>query len=201
VLHEVPVLGVDLEQVPVERSVRGPAHGCHHVEDLVGEAADGGDELECRAGVVPHHGAQRQQLLPTGVARRDRRSGVVVVAGRPRGGEAETARGQSVVEERLHPGQLVRRGLALSGRFAHDDAADGGMADEEAGVRGQRAVQAVEVVGRGAPVPRHALLQRLERHPFDAGQHPHQVVPVGRRQRRDGEAAVATDDGGDTVER
>ena len=53
------------------------------------------------------------------------------------------------------------------------------------------------------PVPRHAVAQRLERHALDPGQHAHEVVAVGGvgRQRRDGEAAVARERGGDAVQR
>ena len=47
------------------------------------------------------------------------------------------------------------------------------------------------------------VAQRLERHALDARQHAHEVVAVGGvvRQRRDGEAAVAGERGGDAVQR
>ena len=58
------------------------------------------------------------------------------------------------------------------------------------------------------PVPRHALLERLQRHALDPGQHPHQVVGIRRvdrtvtgRERRDREAAVAAHHGGHAVQR
>ncbi len=52
-----------------------------------------------------------------------------------------------------------------------------------------------------APVPRHAFGECGERHAFDAGQHPHQVVAVLGSERRDREAAVAADHGRDAVQR
>jgi hypothetical protein len=89
--------------------------------------------------------------------------------------------------------------LADSG-LAHHDAAQRRVPDEEPGVDGERAVEAIEVLAEGLPVPRHALGQRLERHALDARQHPHEVVGLARRQRRDREAAVAADDRRDAVQ-
>ena len=95
------------------------------------------------------------------------------------------------------PGDAWRRVASL----AHHDAADRRVADEEAGVDGERAVEPVEVLGRRRPVPRHTLCERLERHALDAGEHPHQVVAVPRPERRDREPAVAADHGRDAVQR
>ena len=83
------------------------------------------------------------------------------------------------------------------------------MPDEEARVGHQRAVEQVEVLGRGTPVPRHALLQALQRHPLHPRQHPHQVIGVGavdtgrtrRQQRGDRESAIATNHGGHPMQR
>ena len=65
----------------------------------------------------------------------------------------------------------------------------------------RRAVDAVEPLAEGVPVPRGARLQRVEGHAFDGGHHAHHVVDVLVGNRRDGEAAVAADHGGDAVER
>jgi hypothetical protein len=59
----------------------------------------------------------------------------------------------------------------------------------------------IEELGRGTPVPRHPLLQRFERHAFDARQHAHEVVGRLTEQRRDGESAVAGHHGGHAVQR
>ena len=63
-----------------------------------------------------------------------------------------------------------------------------------------RAVEPVEVVAEGLPVPRHALLERGERHALDLRHHPADVVGVLGPQRRQREAAVAADDRGDAVD-
>ena len=92
---------------------------------------------------------------------------------------------------------------ALVGLLAHHDAADRGVADHEPGVDAEPALDLVEVLGGRRPVPRHALAERLERHALDPRQHAHEVVAVGGvvGQRRDGEAAVAGERGGDAVQR
>ena len=92
---------------------------------------------------------------------------------------------------------------ALVGVAAHDDPADGGVADHQPDVHADLALEGVEVLGGRAPRPRHALAERLEGHALDPGQHPHEVLAVGGvvGQRGDGEAAVAGEHGGDAVQR
>ena len=87
------------------------------------------------------------------------------------------------------PGDACRRCRVVT----HDHATDRRVADEEAGVHREHAVEAVEVLSRRRPVPRHALRERLERHALDAGEHLHQVVAGARPERRDREAAVPAD--------
>lgn len=76
------------------------------------------------------------------------------------------------------------------------------VAHHEARVDGGPALQRVQVLAEGVPVPRRALLQRDQGHALHLGHHPPCVVrvlrPVGveRRQR---EAAVAARDGGHAV--
>ena len=67
------------------------------------------------------------------------------------------------------------------------------MPHQEASVDRERAVDAVEVLAEARPVPRHAFLERLERHALDAGEHPHQVLAVLGLERRDAEPAVPAD--------
>ena len=46
-----------------------------------------------------------------------------------------------------------RRGRAADGALAHDEPAQGRVADQEAGVDGDAAVEAAEPLAEGAPVP------------------------------------------------
>ncbi len=89
---------------------------------------------------------------------------------------------------------------SLRRALAHDDAPDRRVADEEARVRCERAVDAVEVLAERRPVPRHALRQRASGHAFDAGEHVQQVVAVLGGERRDREAAVPADHGRHAVQ-
>ena len=131
------------------------------------------------------------------------------MAGRPGAGEPEAPGSQAVAQQLLHLGHLVGRGLAFGGGGTHYHPTQRRVADQEPGVRHQRAVEPIEEAARGGPVPRQADLQALERHTLHPGEHAHEVVGVvgphggigGECQRGDGEAAVATDDGGDTVQR
>ena len=85
--------------------------------------------------------------------------------------------------------------------LAHGDSSQRRVADEEPGVHCERAVEAVEVLAKGLPVPWHAGGEGLEGHALDAGEHAHEVVGFARSQRRDREAAVAADDRRDAVQR
>ncbi len=208
VLHVVPVLRVHLQQVPVERPVGGGAHVAHQLERLARELAHLRDELERRAGELTDDAAQLDELVARRVSRRDGDARVVVVRRRPRRREPHPTGRDPEAQQALHLVELGGCRLARRRVVVHHDAAQRRMADEEAGVRHQRAVEPIEVLlGRG-PVPRHALLERLQRHALDAGQHPHQVVgirrvdrPVTRGERRDREPAVATHHGCHSVQR
>ncbi len=97
--------------------------------------------------------------------------------------------------------QLLLGRLRPDRRLAHHRPAHGRVTDEEAGVHHQPAVQPVQPVAVGAPVPVQAGLESLDRHPLDPCQHAHDVVGVLGRQRGDAEPAVAADDRGHPVER
>ena len=84
-----------------------------------------------------------------------------------------------------HLGDLLGRGLAADGVGAHDVAADGAVPDEEAGVDRDAALEPVEVLAEGLPLPVDALLERGERHALDLGHHPAQVVGVAVVQGRE----------------
>ena len=94
---------------------------------------------------------------------------------------------------------LVVGRLAADRVGAHHVAAQRAVPDQEPGVDRDPALEPAEVLAEGLPVPVDALLQRGERHALDLGHHPAQVVGVLGVQRREREAAVAADDGGDAV--
>ena len=83
-----------------------------------------------------------------------------------------------VAELGAHRGDLLRGGLAADRVGAHHVAADRAVPDEEAGVHRDLAVEPVEVLAEGLPLPVDALLERGERHALDLGHHPAQVVGV-----------------------
>ena len=62
------------------------------------------------------------------------------------------------------------------------------------------AVEAGQVFGEGIPLAVDSGLEGRQRHALDPGHHAPRVVAVARRQRSEGEAAVAGDDGGDPVQ-
>ena len=147
---------------------------------------------------------ERDDLVVGGVARRDHVPVGVVVGARPRRREAERAGFEALAEQRVHLGDFVVGSRAADTLRAHHDARrTARVANHEGGVDTEPAVDLVEVLGGGRPVPRHAFAQRFERHAFDPGEHPHQVLAVGGvvGERRDGEAAVPGERRGDAVER
>src|SRR6185437_14850332 len=75
------------------------------------------------------------------------------------------------------------------------------MTDHEAGVDGEFAVDAIQILAEGGPVPWHALLQALERHALHTREHGLQIGSVvgTTAQRGNAETAIATDDRGDSV--
>ena len=193
----------DGHDVPVDRALRGDRHVGHEIDGpLVELGPDLRDDLERRTGELSGDASELDELARGRVARRHHVAvGVVVGAGIGRG-EPEATRAETVAEETLHGFELVGGRLARARVRTHDDAADRGVTHHEAEVDADVAVDAVEVLGGGLPVPRHARSQRLDGHAFDAGQHAQEVLTVGRvvGQRRDGEATVAGKRGGDTVQ-
>jgi len=112
---------------------------------------------------------------------------------------AEAAGGEGLVQQRRHALDLRRAGFVADGVLAHHRAPQSTVADEEGGVEADLAFEAVEVLGKGVPVPLDALFESRQRHAFDHGHHATDVVGVARRQRGQRETAVAADDRGHTV--
>ena len=208
-LHEVPVLGVHLEQVPVERSVGSGAHLAHEDEHLIAELAHRRNELERGARVLAHHTAQRDEFVAAGAARRHGMAVMIVVARRPGAREPQATGGEAVAQQLLHRRHFIGRGFALGGGGTHDHAPQCRVAHEETCVGHERSIESVEVAGSGGPVPRQPHLQALEWHALHTGEHAHEVVGIfgthggvaGGGERGDGEPAVTPDDRGDPVQR
>ena len=110
------------------------------------------------------------------------------------GGEAQPARGEGLGEQGAHGGDLVVGRHLLAAVGAHDLAPQGAVPHQEPGVDAQPAVQRVEVLPEGRPVPGHAVLEGGEGHPLDLGHHLADVVRVLGVDGGQREAAVAADD-------
>ena len=109
-------------------------------------------------------------------------------------GEAERALRHALADDRFHRFEFrAGRRLAVVGVLAHDVAADGGVAHQDARVDAETAVEDVEVLGERGPPPRDAGLEALHGDRFDARQHHgERLVVVGARGGQP-ERAVAED--------
>ena len=153
------------------------------------------DELQARCpGYSAHRCAQRRGSRPgwrsgTAPCGRRRRCGYGPTTTRTRARRPRGRRRSS----RCHGRQLVGGGPPGGGFVAHDDPADGRVADHEAGVDAEPCPRWRRGTPPWSSSSRERPAQRLERHALDPGQHPHQVVAVAGiiRERGDGEAAVA----------
>ena len=141
---------------------------------------------------------QRAQLGGVGEARGHRPAAFAVVCRRGAGGEADGAGVHALQHEIPHLRDLVVRRRAFGGCIAHHVRADRRMADECRHVEGgSPALEHVEVLRHGLEIPAYSGAQHFQRHTLDLGEVLHHPVTVARAARRDGEAAVADDRGGD----
>ena len=199
----VGLAGVDGEHVPVQWTVGRGAELAEQLDLVVGEHVEATlhDALERGAGVRAGLLAHRDQLVVSGPAAGDRITVAVGVRARLREREPERAGVERPAELGTHLGDLLRRGLAADRVGAHDVAADGAVAGEEARVHRDVALEAVEELVEGLPLPVGALLERGQRHALDLRHHLAEVVGlgIGLVHGREAEAAVAPDDSGDAV--
>jgi hypothetical protein len=113
------------------------------------------------------------------------------------GREADGARAQRVQQNAPHLGHLGVGGRAARGIGAEDVRAQRGVAEEGAHVgHHAAALHGVQEFGIALEVPLHAGAQGLQRHAFHVRERAQREVAVRRPAGRDGEAAVADDDGG-----
>ena len=149
-----------------------------------------------RPGLAQRAG-ERHQLALVGQARGHRHAGLAVVLLERGGREADRSGPHGLQHDAAHLGDLGLGGRAPGGVGAEHVGAHRGVADERGDVRHHAApLHRVEVLGIALEVPAHAGAQRLQRHALDVGQRAQREIAVGRAARRDGEAAVADDDGG-----
>ena len=153
-------------------------------------------------GVLAHDAAQREDLVLARVARRHHVARGVVVGARPPRREAHAARGEARVEQRAasrrcrrpSPSPFVARSPITTRRIVEWPTMKPALSASVPSILSRYSPKL-------APVPRHAFLQRADRHALDARQHVQQVVGVLGLERRDREAAVAADHGRDAVQR
>ncbi len=143
--------------------------------------------------------AEGEHLAAIGVARADGATVAVGVGAGLGGGEAQPSCGEGIGEQCTHGGDLVVGRHLFPAGGAHDLAPQGAVAHQEAGVDPEPALQRVEVLPEGRPVPGHAVLEGGEGHPLDLGHHLADVVGVLGVDGGQREAAVATDDRRHTV--
>ncbi len=193
--------GVDHQHVPVEDAVGGDGERGHELGLLVVEpgAGPGEDALEGGALVLADHRGERQQLVAVGPLGGHRPAVAVAVVLRDVDREAERTLGQRGVEQGPHPLQLVGGGGPAVGVLPDGEAAQRRVADQEAGVHGEAALERVEVRAEVAPRPVGPSFQGVDGHALDLGQQLAEVGRVGGVDRGQAEAAVAADDGGDAV--
>ena len=160
---------------------RDARHLRHALDLFVAEAVEAavGDELERRPRVVAHHLAQREHLVELRVdatARAAPSPSLCVYAcddENPRPPAAIDSASSVVIAS-----SCSGVGRAADRVLAHHRAADRAVADEEARVHAEVALEPGEVVAERPPVPVEALLERAERHALDARHHAPEVVGV-----------------------
>ena len=163
------------------------------VHALAGQFQDSGIELA-------HDADEPPQLVPGRQAAGDRAPFRSFMAGRARRSEADGAGANRVAQLALHRLHVRLVGLLLERALAHHVGAQRRVTDV-AGVidaLGQR-LQAIEEFGKGRPLPVDACLHGLGRNVLRPLQVADHEVLVGRRARRQREAAVAHDRRGDAV--
>ena len=103
--------------------------------------------------MVPEGPGQGHELARTAAERGHRSAVAVRVALAEDEEKPERPAGQRLLDQADHGRDLLRRWPGPGGVVAHDDPAHGRVADQEAGVDGEAAVDPVQVLAEGVPVP------------------------------------------------
>ena len=162
-VHELaPQVGgrVHLQEGEGHRATDGGRQAPHPV-DLLRRADDvlaghsGRRQLEDPGAELAEGGADAEQLVLGGEGSRDGLAVDGQVGDRPRGGEAEGPGGDGVLHDGLHRLDVLGGGRLVAGApLAHDVGAHRAVGDLGADVDGPApAVEGVEVLGEGLPVP------------------------------------------------
>ena len=192
---------VDLDQQQRQRPAGSPRGRGQHVEVARAEV---GVDLEHPASGAAHRAGQRHQLGLVGAqARGGPAVGGPVLDG-ARGGEAERARAQRLVEQARHLVALARcRALGMvAATLAHHVAAQRRMRHLRADVdRVRQPLERIEVLREALPAEGDALGQHRAGDVLDAFHDVDQLLDAARAQRREAHAAVAEDRGRHAVHR
>ncbi len=189
------------EHVPVGRPVRQQGEGRHEVHLLLREPVDaaGEDEFEGGPLVWCERRGERFELCTARRPRGHRFAVAVVVGVGLRGREPEGTLLVGALGEGGHRRDLVVAGDLAHRGVAHHRTAQCGVADEEARIGRDGAVETTEPFAEGGPRPVEEL-QCGQGHSFHPSHHPGEVVGVLGAGRGEREAAVAPDDGRHPVE-
>ena len=154
-------LGVGLDEADRQRPAVVLGHPAHEAQ-LEVEVAEVGHELEHTAVGAAQRLADAEELFLAGGQRADLLAGAGAVVDRAGGGEADRPGQERLVGEAAHLGDLVGGGVGLvvGAPLPHHVGAQGGVGHLGADVEGVGpAVDRVEVLGEGLPVPRQALVE------------------------------------------
>ena len=173
--HRDPVLAAEAEQpLPLERT----------------------DELEHTAAGLGHAVGNRFEFRIASEGARNHLALLRAMSQQPVGGHAEGAGAHALAHQPRHLRQFVVRGLDILGAtFTHHVGAERAVRDLGDHVHDPwLAVDRVEVLGEGLPLPLHAGRHRDRRNVLDRIHQVEQPVPVLRFDWREADAAVAHDD-------
>ena len=187
----------ELERVPDDRA---PAD----LGDLFVEVEVPAEQLDEAPPLLAQHAGEREEVVRRHDVRDHGRAVVIAlhaVLAQDLRGEPAGARVHRLAEQRAHLALLLgRRRASLGVLLAHHPGHDRREAHVGEHVHAlRRAFDAVEVLGEGDPVPRHAGGHRRRPHGLVALQRQHRALAVLRADRREAEAAVADHHRGDPV--
>ncbi len=208
-VHQLPPQvrgGVQLEEGEADRAVDLGAEARHPVDLLVRirgvQPVDGGrGQLEHAAADLAQRAADAEQLVFRGEGAGDRLAVHGTVGQGAGRRKAHGAGFDRLLDDGGHLLDVLRRGrLVLGAPLAHHVAPHGAVGDLDADVDGEgTAVEHVEVLREGLPVPRHAFGQRCAGDVLDPLHELDEPLLLAGVDGGEADAAVAGDDRGHAV--